>query len=89
LPDEFVGERLRARRKDLIEAIRGSTLPIRPIEEIQKEVLAICGGPSETAKLTEHPVAVVKWVDGTVLDTVWQVGELKGLLRPSGEASAE
>jgi citrate lyase subunit alpha/citrate CoA-transferase len=76
-------------RKDLIEAIRGSTLPIRPIEEIQKEVLAICGGPSETAKLTEHPVAVVKWVDGTVLDTVWQVGELKGLLRPSGEASAE
>jgi hypothetical protein len=36
-----------------------------------------------------RPVAVVKWVDGTILDTVWQVGELQGLLRPSGEASAE
>jgi hypothetical protein len=24
--------------------------------------------------LSDEPVAVVKWVDGTVLDTVWRVG---------------
>ena len=25
------------------------------------------------ARLTECPLAVVNWVDGTVLDTIWQV----------------
>lgn len=34
----------------------------------------ICGGKPQKPRLTEKPVAVVKWVDGTVLDTVWQVG---------------
>jgi citrate lyase alpha subunit len=33
-----------------------------------------CGGKPQKPRLTEKPVAVVKWVDGTVLDTVWQVG---------------
>ncbi len=61
-------------RKDLIDAVRSSSLPIRPIEEIQKEVERICGGKPDKAARTDHPVAVVKWVDGTVLDTVWQVG---------------
>jgi hypothetical protein len=32
------------------------------------------GGKPQKPRLTEKPVAVVKWVDGTVLDTVWQVG---------------
>jgi citrate lyase alpha subunit len=38
------------------------------------EVERICGGKPARPKLGERPVAVVKWVDGTVLDTVWQVG---------------
>lgn len=76
-------------RKDLISVVRGSDLPIRPIKEIQHEVHAICGGKPEKAKVTDHPVAVVKWVDGTVLDTVWQVAEVKGTLRPRREASPE
>jgi len=33
----------------------------------------ICGGAPQKPRLTERPVAVVKWVDGTVLDTVWQL----------------
>jgi len=37
------------------------------------EVERICGGKPARPKLGERPVAVVKWVDGTVLDTVWQV----------------
>jgi citrate lyase subunit alpha/citrate CoA-transferase len=60
-------------RQDLIEAVRGSKLPIRPIQDIQKEVERICGGKPQKAIRSERPVAVVKWVDGTVLDTVWQV----------------
>jgi citrate lyase subunit alpha/citrate CoA-transferase len=62
-------------RQDLIDATRDSKLPIRPIEEIQQEVLRICGGPPQEPRLTDSPVAVVKWVDGTVLDTVWKLSE--------------
>jgi citrate lyase subunit alpha/citrate CoA-transferase len=61
-------------RQDLIDAVKGSQLPIRPIHEIKAEVEQICGGKPARPKLGDRPVAVVKWVDGTVLDTVWQVG---------------
>ena len=60
-------------RQDLLDALSGSDLPIRPIEEIQSEVERICGGKPQKPRLTERPVAVIKWVDGTVLDTAWQV----------------
>ena len=40
---------------------------------MQREIEKICGGKPQRPRLTEKPVAVVKWVDGTVLDTVWQV----------------
>jgi len=60
-------------RTDLLEAVGGSTLPIRRIEEIKAEVESITGGPPAPARLTDKPVAVIKWIDGTVLDTVWQV----------------
>lgn len=61
-------------RQDLIEAVKGSQLPIRPIHEIKAEVEQICGGKPARPQFGNRPVAVVKWVDGTVLDTVWQVG---------------
>jgi citrate lyase subunit alpha/citrate CoA-transferase len=61
-------------RRDLIDATKGSKLPIRPIQDIKAEVEKICGGRPQRAKRGDRPVAVVKWVDGTVLDTVWLVG---------------
>src|SRR5215471_12652608 len=61
-------------RRDLLEAVKGSSLPIRPIQDIKAEVEKICGGKPARPKLGDRPCAVVKWVDGTVLDTVWQVG---------------
>lgn len=75
LIDVVVTERgiaINPRRQDLIEAVKDSRLPIRPIEEIKKEVERICGGRPQKPKRSDRPVAVVKWVDGTVLDTVWQ-----------------
>jgi len=60
-------------RQDLLDAVKGSRLPIRPIQDIKAEVERICGGKPAKPTLSERPVAVVKWVDGTVLDTVWQV----------------
>jgi citrate lyase subunit alpha/citrate CoA-transferase len=57
----------------LLDAVKGSDLPIRPIEDIKQEVERICGGKPCRPQRSDRPVAVVKWVDGTVLDTVWQV----------------
>ena len=55
------------------ETVKGKGLPIRPIEEIKAEVEKICGGKPAKARVLDNPVAVVEWVDGTVIDTVWQV----------------
>jgi len=76
LIDVVVTERgiaINPRREDLLAAVRGSDLPIRPLAEIQREVLELCGGAPHPPRLSEEPVAVVQWVDGTVLDTVWRV----------------
>jgi citrate lyase subunit alpha/citrate CoA-transferase len=78
LIDVVVSERgiaVNPRRIDLLDRLKGSKLPIRPIEEIKEEVERITGGPPAKARLTDRPVAVIKWVDGTVLDTVWQLQE--------------
>jgi citrate lyase subunit alpha/citrate CoA-transferase len=77
LIDVVVTERgiaINPRRQDLIDATKDSKLPIRPIQDIKKEVETICGGKPFRPKPSDKAVAVVKWVDGTVLDTVWQVG---------------
>jgi citrate lyase subunit alpha / citrate CoA-transferase len=78
LIDVVVTERgiaINPRREDLLRAVEGSSLPIRPIREIKAEIESIIGGRPAPARLIDRPVAVVKWVDGTVLDTVWQVAE--------------
>ena len=78
LIDVVVTERgiaVNPRRTDLLEKVKGSGLPIRPIQDIKADVERICGGKPQKAHFLHRPVAVVKWVDGTVLDTVWQLAE--------------
>jgi len=54
--------------------VKNSSLPIKDIKQIKKEVDAICGGSPAKPKLNKDKVvAVVKWVDGTVLDSVFQI----------------
>lgn len=60
-------------RNDLIEATRHSSLPIRSIKEIKQEVEQICGGKPGKPKLDDKIVAVTKWVDGTIIDSIYQV----------------
>ncbi|UCE19568.1 MAG: citrate lyase subunit alpha [Gemmatimonadota bacterium] len=60
-------------RKDLMKALSGSSLPIRSIEDLKKEVETICGGVPAKPKLGDKVVAAIKWVDGTVIDVVHQV----------------
>jgi citrate lyase subunit alpha/citrate CoA-transferase len=66
------GIAINPRRQDLLDAVKGSDLPIRPIEELKAEVDRICGGKPQRPNLSDEPVAVVKWVDGTLLDSVWK-----------------
>ncbi len=77
LIDVIVTERgiaINPRRSDLIDAVKGSKLPIRPIQDIKAEVDAMCGGPPAPPRFDEKIVAAIKWVDGTVIDCVRQVG---------------
>jgi citrate lyase subunit alpha/citrate CoA-transferase len=77
LIDVVVTERgiaINPRRRDLIDATRNAGLPLRSLQEIQHEVLAICGGKPDRATVdTTRPIAVVKWVDGSLLDTIYKV----------------
>ena len=62
------------RRKDLMKAIKSSSIPVIDIKELKKEVDAICGGVPAKPKLNRNKVvAIIKWVDGTVLDSIFQV----------------
>lgn len=59
-------------RQDILKKIRGSKLPIRTISEIQQEVYSICGGVPQKPKVIEKKIiAVVQWVDGTALDSIF------------------
>lgn len=79
LVDVVVTERgiaINPRRKDLIKATRKSGLPIRDIHKIKQEVDNLCGGPPQKPDVTDDIIGVVKWVDGTVLDSVYRVSGL-------------
>jgi citrate lyase subunit alpha/citrate CoA-transferase len=79
------GIAINPRRQDLLDAVKGKGLPIRSIEEIKAEVEKICGGKPAKPRLGDRPVAVVKWVDGTLIDTVWQVlSDNSYAARPAG-----
>lgn len=58
-------------RKDLIELMKNSKLPIKTIKELKDEAEKICGKPAKP-EFFDEVVAVVKWVDGTVIDSIWR-----------------
>lgn len=59
-------------RKDLLKKVKGSNLPIKTIKELKEEAEKICGKPCKP-QTGENIVAVIKWVDGTVIDIVKEV----------------
>jgi citrate lyase subunit alpha/citrate CoA-transferase len=56
-------------RKDLIDSVKDSGLPVKTITELKKEAERICGKPQK-AEFEDKIVAAIKWVDGTVIDVV-------------------
>lgn len=72
LIDVVVTERgiaVNPKRKDLLKALENSTLPLVTMDDLLEMVDKICGRPNDPP-LAEDIVAIVKWVDGTVLDVV-------------------
>ena len=61
-------------RQDLIDSVKDSGLPIKTIQQLKDEADRICGIPADI-QLEEDIVAVIKWVDGTVIDAVRKVKE--------------
>ncbi len=59
-------------RTDLIEKTKNSGLPLKTIQQLKDEAEEICGVP-EKAQLSDEIIAVIKWVDGTVIDSVRKV----------------
>lgn len=75
LIDVIITERgiaINPNRKDLIEQMKDSGLPIKTIEELKKEADEICGIPAKP-KIGDKVIAAIKWVDGTVIDVVRNV----------------
>ncbi len=75
LIDVIVTERgiaVNPKRKDLLEKLKNSDLPLKSIEELKQEAEAICGVPQKP-KFEDEIVAAIKWVDGTVIDIVRKV----------------
>ena len=73
--DVIVTERgiaVNPKRTDLIEKIKAAGLPLKTIQELKAEAEEICGVP-EKAELEDEIVAVIKWVDGTIIDSVYKV----------------
>jgi citrate lyase subunit alpha/citrate CoA-transferase len=62
-------------RKDLHEKIKG-TIPLVPIQELKNMAYEATGGPQEP-HLGDEIIGIIKWFDGTILDTVKVVKEEK------------
>ncbi|NOY36652.1 MAG: citrate lyase subunit alpha [Chlorobi bacterium] len=75
LIDVVVTERgiaVNPRRKDLLGKARQAGLPLKTMAELKDMADSICGIPDKP-EFEDQPVAVIKWVDGTVIDTVRKI----------------
>jgi len=57
----------------ILDRLKGSDLPLVTIEELYDIGRKMCGAPQPPRTDREHPIAVIKWVDGTLIDTVYKV----------------
>lgn len=60
-------------RDDLIQATKNSGLPIRGINIIKSEIDELIESPAPKPNLSDKVISVVKWVDGTLLDSIYKV----------------
>ncbi|MCH8325901.1 MAG: citrate lyase subunit alpha, partial [Bacteroidetes bacterium] len=77
LIDVIITERgiaINPKRQDLIKKIKKSNLPLKTITQLKEEVYNICGGSPTKPRVDKNKVvAIIKWVDGTVIDSVFKI----------------
>jgi citrate lyase subunit alpha/citrate CoA-transferase len=76
LIDVVVTERgiaVNPRHRDLLEALRGTSLPLRSIQKPRAEAEAICRRAPASPALGDRVIGVVTWVDGTLIDSIREV----------------
>ncbi|HMB70118.1 MAG TPA: citrate lyase subunit alpha, partial [bacterium] len=67
------GIAINPRRHDLLDAVKGSGLPLLELGAIQQQVERLCGGAPAPPALGDDVVATIQWVDGTTIDCVRKV----------------
>lgn len=65
------GIAINPKRQDLLEAVKGSELPVLDIREL-KRIGEEKAGPQKAPELTDRIVAIAQYRDGTVIDLVYQ-----------------
>ena len=76
LIDVIVTERgiaINPKRTDLIESTKDSGLPIRTIHELKNEIDDLVGGAPDKPEFSDEVIGVVKWVDGTILYSIFKL----------------
>ena len=69
------GIAINPKRKDLISLTKNCDLPIRDINEIKAEIDNVIEFPALQTNRSNNIISVVKWVDGTVIDSIYKVNE--------------
>ncbi len=60
------------KRRDLLDALEGSRLPLRTIEELHDMAIGMTGEP-RAPEFEDRIVALIEFRDGTIIDTVRQL----------------
>jgi len=69
------GIAINPKREDLIKKIKGK-INIVPMEDLKNRAYSETGGPQKI-EFTNQLVGMTKWFDGTVLDLIWKVKDVK------------
>ena len=69
------GIAINPKRKDLLEKAKGN-LNIVSIEDLKNMAYDATGGPQQLA-FTDELIGMTKWFDGTLLDLIWKVKDVK------------
>ena len=60
------------KRVDILEKLKDSSLPVMPIEELLNIAYEITGKPDKKV-ISDRPVGVVVYRDGTAIDTIYKI----------------
>lgn len=75
-----VGVAVNPRRKDLLDTLKESGLPLRTIEELRDEAYALVGTPGRI-EFENQVVALVEYRDGTIIDVIRKPKESRLVLK--------